>query len=56
MLRRDAWRLNTLLTRHVRYTGSARAQAILDAWSDCLPRFVKVTPLEFRRALESRSV
>ena len=31
--------------------GSALAAAILADWSACLPLFLKVTPIEYRRAL-----
>jgi glutamate synthase (NADPH/NADH) large chain len=33
------------------YTGSARAKLILDNWSTYLPKFIKVMPTEYRRAL-----
>jgi glutamate synthase (NADPH/NADH) large chain len=34
------------------YTGSTRARALLDDWANCRPKFVKVMPVEYRRALE----
>ncbi len=34
-----------------RYTGSSRAKHILDNWADYRTRFVKVMPVEYRRAL-----
>ena len=43
--------LRTLITRHLHYTGSARAKEILDDFSHYLPKFVKVMPTEYRRAL-----
>lgn len=51
MLRHDAERLRVLVERHHLYTGSKRARAILDNWSDELPRFVKVMPRDYARAL-----
>ena len=48
----DVERLVTLLENHVRYTGSKRAQAILDNPDQYLPKFVKVMPVEYRRALQ----
>ncbi|MDD4912932.1 MAG: glutamate synthase large subunit [Sideroxydans sp.] len=39
------------IEKHLRYTGSARAKQILDNWSTYLPKFVKVMPTEYRRAL-----
>ena len=50
-LRFDAARLRLLVERHHRHTGSARARAILDDWPNALTRFVKVMPIDYRRAL-----
>jgi glutamate synthase (NADPH/NADH) large chain len=47
----DARRLRTLIANHARYTGSPRAQYVLDHWVETLPKFRKVMPVEFRRAL-----
>ena len=43
--------LKTLIQRHLLYTGSERARRVLENWAAYLPRFVKVMPLEYRRAL-----
>jgi glutamate synthase (NADPH/NADH) large chain len=51
-LSNDVWRLKILIARHARLTNSSRAQEILDNFDEYLPRFYKVVPLEFRRALE----
>ena len=51
MLNDDAARLHVLLRNHARYTGSAKAREILDNWEEMLPRFVKVMPVDYRRAL-----
>jgi len=48
----DERQLRTLIENHLRYTGSARAKQILDNWSAYLPKFVKIMPTEYRRALE----
>ena len=56
---RDVWHLGDadevalkrLIEAHARLTGSQRAQAMLKAWADYRPRFVKVFPKEYRRAL-----
>jgi glutamate synthase (NADPH/NADH) large chain len=48
----DAERIFYLLSRHLKYTGSARAKKIIDQWADYLPKFVKVMPVEYRRALQ----
>ena len=52
MTRYDAQRLRTLIEKHMHYTDSARAHAILENWSEYLPKFVKVMPMDYRRALE----
>jgi glutamate synthase (NADPH/NADH) large chain len=51
MLRHDAERLKHLIERHVALTGSRRGRDILDNWSDAVGRFVKVMPVDYRRAL-----
>ncbi|MFN3855950.1 MAG: glutamate synthase large subunit, partial [Phreatobacter sp.] len=52
MSRFDAERLHQLIANHARYTGSRRAQDILERWSEMLPKFRKVMPVEYRRALQ----
>ncbi len=52
MTRYDALRLRSLIEKHLRYTGSSVASTILENWSQYLPRFVKVMPVDYRRALE----
>jgi glutamate synthase (NADPH/NADH) large chain len=49
--KRDAERLYNLILRHKRFSGSARAAEILNDWDAWLPRFRKVMPVEYRRAL-----
>ncbi|MEJ0066674.1 MAG: glutamate synthase large subunit [Caulobacteraceae bacterium] len=51
-LRYDAERLRILVERHFLYTGSARAEALLNDWDKALSAFVKITPKDYRRALE----
>jgi glutamate synthase (NADPH/NADH) large chain len=51
MSRFDAERLRQLIANHARYTQSRRAQEILGSWSTYLPKFRKVMPVEYRRAL-----
>ncbi len=48
----DARRLRTLIERHVQYTGSPRGQSILADWANYRGKFVKVMPIEYRRALQ----
>lgn len=44
--------LYDLINQHLNWTGSTRAQYILDAWPDMVGRFVKVVPIDYRKALE----
>jgi glutamate synthase (NADPH/NADH) large chain len=48
---KDEERLMQLITNHMNYTGSTRAKAILDDWAGYRTKFVKVMPVEYRRAL-----
>ena len=43
--------LKKLVEDHHRWTGSLRAREILDHWTDQRGKFVKVMPLEYKRAL-----
>ncbi|MGB3809529.1 MAG: glutamate synthase-related protein, partial [Parvibaculum sp.] len=52
MTRFDAERLRQLIENHARYTNSGRAKSILANWSAMLPKFRKVMPVEYRRALK----
>jgi glutamate synthase (NADPH/NADH) large chain len=52
MTRHDEERLVQLIANHLHYTGSTRAKDILDNWESYRPKFVKVMPVEYRRALE----
>ncbi len=52
MTRHDDERLRQLITKHLQYTGSDRARDILENWTDYRAKFVKVMPVEYRRALQ----
>lgn len=47
----DVEQLRSLLQKHIRYTGSPKARRIIEHFEDSLPRFVKVFPMEYRKAL-----
>jgi len=51
MTHHDDERLFQLISNHAHYTGSARARTILDNWEQYRPKFVKVMPVEYRRAM-----
>ena len=52
MTSHDEERLYQLVSNHLHYTGSGRARTILENWADYRPKFRKVMPVEYRRALE----
>lgn len=47
----DEAQLKQLLADHNRWTGSKRARELLDNWDAARPKFVKVFPNEYKRAL-----
>jgi len=47
----DEAQLRKLLEDHNRWTGSKRARALLDDWESARGKFIKVFPLEYKRAL-----
>jgi glutamate synthase (NADPH/NADH) large chain len=49
--KQDAERLHTLIARHAHYTNSRQARSILENFAAYLPKFKKVMPIEYRRAL-----
>ena len=51
LLDADVERLHVLIARHAKATGSKRAAEILANWKEWLPKFRKVMPVEYRRAL-----
>jgi len=52
MTRHDEERLLQLISNHRHLTGSTRAAHILENWEIYRPKFRKVMPVEYRRALE----
>ncbi len=44
--------LKELIQKHFDWTGSARAHQILSNWQDMVGKFVKVVPIDYRKALE----
>ncbi|GAB4322778.1 MAG: glutamate synthase large subunit [Candidatus Sumerlaeia bacterium] len=47
----DRGELRTLIENHFRYTHSLRARLILENWEAHLPLFVKVMPMDYKKAL-----
>ncbi len=50
----DILELQELIAKHQTFTDSKVAQSILDAWSESLPKFKKVMPVDYKRALLNR--
>jgi glutamate synthase (NADPH/NADH) large chain len=48
----DEHALREQIEKHLRCTNSPRAKLILDNWAAYLPKFIKVMPTEYRRALQ----
>ena len=53
--RQDRLLLRSLVERHARLTGSARARSLLSRWEQALRDFVAVVPTEYRRALDAQA-
>ena len=47
----DETTLREMIEAHVAHTGSRRAQEILENWKAVLPKFIKVMPVDYRKAL-----
>ena len=41
-----------MVENHLKHTGSTVAKRVLDQWSTLLPKFVKIMPTDYKRALE----
>ena len=48
----DIAELKELIEKHSNYTGSTVAANILDTWDESLPKFIRVMPRDYKRALE----
>jgi glutamate synthase (NADPH/NADH) large chain len=52
MMADDALRIRALLARHIHYTDSAHGREIAKNFKKLLPKFIKVMPVDYRRALK----
>ena len=50
----DAAEVRGLIERHLRFTGSTAAKAILDDWRRSVEQFVRVMPVDYKRVLQQR--
>ena len=44
--------LKMMIARHIEYTDSKQGKLLMESWDEALPNFVKVMPLDYRKALE----
>ncbi len=42
-----------MIERHRELTGSARAKQVLESWTEKVPKFVRIIPRDYKRAVES---
>ena len=54
LLNFDVARLKLIIKNHVKYTKSSKGKLILSKWDIYLPLFLKITPFEYKRALNDR--
>ena len=54
LLNFDVARLKLIIKNHVNYTESSKGKLILSKWDKYLPLFLKITPFEYKRALNDR--
>jgi len=50
----DITELKTMIENHLKYTGSAVAERMLNDWDGTLSQFVKVMPTDYKRVLEEQ--
>ena len=48
----DVKELKALVKNHMQYTGSTVAAKILESWQDSVGKFIKVMPVDYKKALE----
>jgi glutamate synthase (NADPH/NADH) large chain len=48
----DTETLKSLIENHVKYTQSEKGSALLKDWENSLKSFIKVMPIEYKRALK----
>ncbi len=49
---KDILYLRQQIENHLKYTGSAVAERVLENWDESLRKFIKVIPVDYKRALE----
>ena len=52
----DCEELKSMLTKHVKYTGSAKAQKILQSFEENLPKFKKIIPADYKKLVATTTM
>ncbi|MBN2484067.1 MAG: glutamate synthase large subunit [Candidatus Omnitrophica bacterium] len=52
----DTQLIHSLVSNHYKYTQSTVAKKVLDNFNDCVEKFVKIMPLEYKKILEMQGV
>jgi len=52
----DNKELHELISKHFKYTGSPLAKRILDNWPEYSEKFLKVTPIEYKKVLQEEKI
>jgi len=52
----DRKEVQGLIANHLKYTGSARAKAILDNWNLYVDKFIKIVPIEYKKVLQEEKI
>ncbi|MFL2679763.1 MAG: glutamate synthase large subunit [Alphaproteobacteria bacterium] len=55
-LESDSERIKEMLTRHTNYTNSMKSRVILNNFNEELQKFVKVVPIDFKKAIENKNL
>jgi glutamate synthase (NADPH) large chain len=56
LLEEDAAFVRDLIARHVQLTGSLLGARILDRWDTSRLRFLRVIPVEYKKALQAQQI
>ena len=49
----DELRLKKIIKRHVQLTNSSKGKFIIQNWEKVISKFVKITPVEYKKALQN---
>ena len=52
----DIEEVKSLISNHITYTKSTLAKNIIENWKDFLPKFIKVMPTDYKRAMMAKEI